>query len=169
MARKISFDLSSKSIQAAIDELNQYRDDLRRKNNEFARRIAEAGIGTVKDIMDSIPDEESGEYDTELVMDVKGEVCGAAIRLSGNKVLFVEFSAGVRYGTKNYPLPSGAKYGVGTYPGQKNAFSPHGWWYIDEQGEKHHSYGNRAYMPMYHATETVALEARRIAKEVFGG
>ena len=45
--------------------------------------------------------------------------------------------------------------------------SPYGWWYVHENGEKHHSYGNRAYMPMYHSEEAIILSIRQIAKEVF--
>lgn len=97
-----------------------------------------------------------------------GDIVGAAVRLSGDKVLFIEFSAGISYGTDSYPLPSGADYGVGTYPDQKHAYDPNGWWYVDERGQKHHSYGNRAYMPMYHAEEAIIIQIRHIAKEVFG-
>lgn len=168
MAKRISISLSQKSIQKAIDELNQYKDNLRRKNDEFVRRLADVGLDVIKSIMSSIPNEESGDYDTEIVLNHEGNISGASIKLSGNKILFIEFSAGIRYGTDSYPLPSGDKYGMGTYPGKGHWNSPHGWWYIDENGEKHHSYGNRAYMPMYHAEQAIIMQIRNIAQEVFG-
>jgi hypothetical protein len=118
--------------------------------------------------MESIPDEEKGSYYTEIIYNKNGDITGASVRLSGDKVLFIEFSAGITYGSNNYPLPSGSEYGVGTYPGQTHAFSPYGWWYTDERsGETRHSYGNRAYMPMYHAEQAVIIAVRKIAKEVF--
>ena len=118
--------------------------------------------------MESIPDEEKGSYYTEIIYDKNGNITGASVRLSGDKVLFIEFSAGITYGSSNYPLSSGSTYGVGTYPGQTHAFSPYGWWYTDERnGETRHSYGNRAYMPMYHAEVAIVLAVRKIAKEVF--
>lgn len=119
--------------------------------------------------MESIPDEEKGSYYTEIVNNTHGDIIGAAVRLSGDKILFLEFSAGITYGTDSYPLPSGSKYGMGTYPGKGHWDDPNGWWYVDERGEKHHSYGNRAYMPMYHAEQSIIIQIRTIAKEVFGG
>ena len=117
--------------------------------------------------MESVPDEEKGSYYTEIVNTSNGDIIGAAIRLTGDKVLFIEFSAGITYGTDNYPLPSGDKYGMGTYPGKGHWNSPYGWWYVDEQGNKHHSYGNRAYMPMYHAEQAIIIQVSHIAREVF--
>lgn len=156
------------SIQAAIDELKQYQRDLQRKQQIFIDRLAKEGLQVVQSTMESIPDEEKGSYYTEILNNSQGDIIGAAIRLSGDKVLFLEFSAGVTYGTSSYPLPSGSKYGVGTYPGQAHAYDKNGWWYVDERGEKHHSYGNRAYMPMYHAEQAIIIQIRAIAKEVFG-
>lgn len=168
MAKKISFNLSVDSIQKAIDELNAYKNSLSSKNEIFVQRLAEVGLDTVNSIMQSIPSEEAGEYNTEVVLNGSGQISGAAIRLSGNKILFVEFSAGVRYGTQDYPLPSGAQYGAGTYPSDKgNWANPWGWWYKDENGEYKHSYGNRAYMPMYNAERAIIMTVRNIARQVF--
>ena len=44
MSKKISIQLNEKSIQKAIDELNQYKRNLRSKNDEFVKRLAEIGI-----------------------------------------------------------------------------------------------------------------------------
>ena len=118
--------------------------------------------------MEEIPSEEKGDYYTETINTSNGDIVGVAIQLTGNKVLFIEFSAGITYGTDSYPLPSGDNYGMGTYPGKGHWDSPYGWWYVDDHGEKHHSYGNRAYMPMYHAEQAIILSVRSVAKEVFG-
>ncbi len=167
--RIIKCSLSSKSIQNAIKELKKYENDLQRKNQIFVQKLADAGILVIRETMESVPAEEKGSYYTEIINNSNGDLVGAAIRLTGDKVLFLEFSAGITYGTDAYPLPSGSEYGIGTYPGQTHAYDPNGWWYIDENGEKHHSYGNRAYMPMYHAEEAIILAIRSIAKEVFSG
>ena len=147
--RTIKCNLSGKSIRNAIKELKNYENNLQRKNQIFVQKLADAGILVIRETMESI--------------------VGASIRLTGDKVLFLEFSAGITYGTDTYPLPSGSEYGIGTYPGQTHAYDPNGWWYIDESGNKHHSYGNRAYMPMYHAEEAIILAIHSIAKEVFSG
>ncbi len=167
MAKKISVSLSQKSIQNAIDEIEAYKREFQRKNQIFIERLSKIGLDVVQATMESIPSEEKGSYYTEIVNNSYGDIIGAAIRLTGDKILFLEFSAGITYGIDSYPTPAGRKYGVGTYPDQTHAFSPYGWWYIDENGEKHHSYGNRAYMPMYHAEEAIVLAVRQVAKEVF--
>lgn len=168
MSKKISISLSQSSIQAAIDELNKYKNSLKRKQEILIDRLAKEGIQVIRSTMESIPDEEKGSYYTEIVNNNQGDIIGAAVRLSGDSVLFLEFSAGIAYGTDSYPLPSGSQYGMGTYPGKGHWDDPNGWWYVDERGEKHHSYGNRAYMPMYRAEQAIIIQIRTIAKEVFG-
>lgn len=168
MPKKISISLSQSSIQAAIDELNKYKNSLQRKQEILIERLAREGLQVVQSTMESIPDEEKGSYYTEIMNNSQGDIIGAAVRLSGDSVLFLEFSAGITYGTDSYPLPSGSQYGMGTYPGKGHWDNPNGWWYIDERGEKHHSYGNRAYMPMYRAEQAIIIQIRTIAKEVFG-
>lgn len=168
MGKTIKCTLSQKSIRNAINELKAYQKDLQRKNELFVKRLCEEGLQVIQTTMESIPDEEKGSYYTEIIYNKNGDITGASVRLSGDKVLFIEFSAGITYGSNNYPLPSGSEYGVGTYPGQTHAFSPYGWWYTDERsGETRHSYGNRAYMPMYHAEQAVIIAVCKIAKEVF--
>lgn len=167
--RTININLfDSGSIDKAIQEIRHYQNNLQRKVQIFVDRLAREGLQVVRSTMESIPDEEKGSYYTEIVNTTNGDIIGAAVRLTGDQVLFIEFSAGIRYGTSSYPLPSGDKYGMGTYPGKGHWNDPNGWWYIDERGEKHHSYGNRAYMPMYHAEQSIIKQVRRIAKEVFG-
>ena len=144
MGKTIKCDLSTKSIQNALKKLKAYQNELQRKNEIFVKRLSEIGLDVIQTTMESIPDEEKGSYYTEIINDQNGNIVGASVRLSGEKVLFIEFSAGITYGSNNYPLPSGSEYGVGTYPGQTHAFSPYGWWYTDERsGETRHSYGNR--------------------------
>lgn len=169
MSRKtIRCSLNHNSLQSAIQQLEAYRKDIQRKNQIFVDKLAQEGIQVIQTTMESVPVEEKGSYYTEVINNGHGDIVGAAVRLSGDKVLFIEFSAGISYGTDSYPLPSGADYGVGTYPDQKHAYDPNGWWYVDESGQKHHSYGNRAYMPMYHAEEAIIIQIRHIAKKVFG-
>lgn len=168
MAKKINISLSQKSIQNAINEVRKYQRELQRKNQIFIDRLSKIGLDVVQSTMESIPAEEKGSYYTEVVNNSHGDIIGVAIRLSGDKILFLEFSAGIAYGTDSYPTPAGDEYGMGTYPGKGHWDSPYGWWYVDENGQKHHSYGNRAYMPMYRAEQAIVLAVRQVAREVFG-
>lgn len=169
MARKtIKIDLfDGKSLDNAIKQIQEYQKNLPRKAQILIDRLAKEGLQVVQSTMKYVPDKEKGSYYTEIVNNSKGDIIGAAIRLTGDKVLFIEFSAGITYGTDSYPLPSGDKYGMGTYSGKGHWDSPYGWWWVDEHGEKHHSYGNRSYMPMYHAEQAIIIQIRHIAREVF--
>lgn len=169
--KTIKISLSQKSIQSAISEIKKYQNDLQRKNQILIDRLSKIGLDVVQSTMESIPAEEKGSYYTEIINNSHGNIIGVAIQLSGDKILFLEFSAGITYGTDSYPTPAGDKYGMGTYPSEKEKSdwdNPAGWWYKDENGEVHHSYGNRAYMPMYHAEQAIILAVRQTAKEVFG-
>lgn len=165
---KIIVNLSKSGIQNAINEVRKYQRELQRKNPIFIDRLSKIGLDVIQATMESIPTEEKGSYYTEVVNNSQGDIIGAAIRLSGDKILFLEFSTGIAYGTDSYPTPAGDEYGMGTYPGEGHWDSPYGWWYVDENGQKHHSYGNRAYMPMYHAEQAIVIAVRQVAREVFG-
>ena len=155
----------------AIDELKQYQSDIDIKMKQLVDELAELGLDTISSVIQEIPEEETGQdmiMDKKSIMENDG-IVSMSIELSGSKVLFIEFSAGVTFGQKDYPLDSGSGYGVGTYPGQTHAFDPGGWFYTDENGESKHSYGNRAYMPMYHARTEMCNQVLEIAQRIFDG
>jgi hypothetical protein len=79
-------------------------------------------------------------------------------------LLMVEFGSGRR--AKN-PM-NVPNVGTGTFPGQTHATDPSGWWWMDLDGEWHHSYGVTPKMPMYEASKAMFSDAERIAMEVFG-
>lgn len=162
--------LNSKDIADAIQKVNDYKNNLNNKVQELVDRLGEVGLNVVQDVMSSVP-EETGDWHSAMVEPISGDGrIGCAIKLTGNKVLFIEFSAGIRYGTSEYPLPSGSGFGMGTYPSDKGHWDdPRGWWYPDPMSPTGytHTYGNRAYMPMYHAVEAIMMEVGRIASEVF--
>lgn len=166
---EITVKLSASGLADAIAEVEQYANDLKRKTQILVDRLAKLGIEVIDQQMAIVPSEEKGYYYTEVMANSQGDMIGAAIHLSGNKVLFIEFSAGITFGTSSYPTAGGSGYGMGTYnPESSNWSNPHGWWYTDEGGNKKHSYGNRAYMPMYHAEQGIILQVSAIAAEVFG-
>lgn len=168
MAKTISLGLSLSEIKAAQKELAEYKKTLNKKTRLFVEKLADLGMEVAKATMSSVPaDDEPGIWDVQTNMTSSGDVSSARITLSGNKVLFIEFGAGIRYASPQNPLAAELGYGAGTYPGQTHVPNPGYWFYKGEDGQKRRSYGNRAYMPMYHASEALALEMRRIAREVF--
>lgn len=167
----IDVELSAKSIENAIKRIKQYQEDLKAKNAEFLTRLWQIGVSVIDSVMAEVPAEQRGTYNvlpSEAEQD--GSVTKLAIELSGDKVLFIEFSAGITYGTSEYPTAQGESlgYGMGTFnPQSPNWSDPDGWWYASNHGFVH-TFGNKAYMPMYHADEAIRKQVIEIAREVFG-
>ena len=176
--KTINFELSTESIDKAIAELERYRKSLETKRDTLLKRLGLLGRDVVAEIMSGVPEEISRSNNSDYQTDFKVEGGTVIIYLHGDKVAFVEFSAGITYGItgSEYPTDAGAPYGMGTYnPESDNWSNPNGWWFKDPSNpaaNKYgwvHTWGNRAYMPMYHAEEAIIIDAVRIAKEVFGG
>ena len=81
--------------------------------------------------------------------------------------MLIEFGAGIHYNHVENPKASEFGMGVGTYPGQTHAFQEEGWYYMDESGEWHHTYGVKATMPMYNADIEILMNINRVAREIF--
>ena len=170
--------LSPESIDKAIKGLREYKRDLDKRMRLFLNNLADCGIDTIESVLAQIPPNEMHDgyilvQDPKKSVPVRNRASGnyqMSIKLSGEDVLFIEFSAGVTFGSTNYPLPVGDQYGALTYPGQTHASQTYGWFYTDEVTGKTsmHTYGNRAYMPMYHATVAMAMNIWMTAMRTFG-
>ena len=176
--KTINFELSTDSIDKAIAELERYRKSLETKKKTLLDRLAHLGEDVVAEVMAGVPEEISMSNESDYQPGIKNEGETVIIYLHGAKVAFVEFSAGITYGIpgSEYPTEAGAPYGMGTYNPESDKWQdPNGWWFWDPTNPKAkksgyvHTWGNRAYMPMYHAEEAIIIDAVRIAKEVFGG
>lgn len=171
MAKKISISLSEKSIQNAIKELNQYKNDLKRKNDEFVKRLAELGIPIINQNIASAAGDSDKSHNTYIKINSFGDYSQATLVCEGHDLLFIEFGAGVFYNGSvgSSPHPKGAELGytIGSYgKGQgKNDF----WFYYADSGESVMSHGTESTMPVYKASIDIMQNIRRIAREVFGG
>lgn len=177
MNNKIRITLDSKSVGEAIEKLRNYSNGLENKILEFSKRLAEVGIFMAKE-------SSGGEFEPYLVfkkeITVQHGIASAKTLVIGsnsslakvvwdsgeayvNPILMTEFGSG--WLAMNPKSISGV--GQGTFPGQKYAFEPGGWWWR-ENGIVHHSYGTRAYAPMDHAYVEMVSQVETIAKQVFG-
>lgn len=170
--------LDTDEINQLVEDLNAYADSLEYKCMMFVNALAEVGIKTAKANV--------GEYQGLIVFskEVDFTETGAKaimIATDGQKVirswryhggiksvevsplLMAEFGSG----WKAKVLSNIDGVGQGTFPGQTHAFDPFGWWWVDENGEKHHSTGEAPTYPMYSASLAMIYEMQRIAKEVF--
>lgn len=159
---KIKISLSEASINAAIKQVEQYKQDLNRKTTELAQRLAamgatEVSLGFSRAIY-------TGPMDYNVTVEDMGNNKYRIIA-SGETILFAEFGTGVTYGD-GHPLDDKFGYGPGTYPGQTHAMTGKGW-YLPKSKGGGHTYGNPPNMPVYNTAKELRSEVERVAREVF--
>lgn len=171
MSKKISIRLNEKSIQKAIDELNQYKRNLRSKNDEFVRRLAELGIPVINQNISAAAGDSDKSHNTYIKVNSFGAHSKATLVCEGKYLLFIEFGAGVHFNgaAGSSPHPKGQEFGyiIGSY-GKGNG-KKDSWHYYADSGESVLSHGTKATMPVYKASVEIMQNIRRIAREVFGG
>lgn len=174
---KINLFDGGKSLQEAIRQIEQYRDELPRKAQQLCQRLAEEGVKVADVAINSVPIGRTITLTTDINPSKMG--CKAMLKMTGREtrtedgrifytVLAIEFSAGIRYANTASPMAKDFGMGVGTFPGQTHAENPEGWYYLDNNGEWKHSYGIQASMPMYKASVEMRQKLDSIVKEVFG-
>ena len=167
-------DLSTEGLRNMIRQLNEYKDDLQIKADDFVQRLAEIGIkvayySVYSDWRSLV------EFRYEPMNLGEGELIGQDVsvihRVWYTKGGAVNGEADVspllmsEYGAGSYAL-TGHR---GTFPGQKHAFQQEWFWY-DENGTKHSSeddYHIIATQPMYRAMVVMMQKVKKVAKEVF--
>lgn len=165
-----------KSIQNAIKQIEQYRDDLPRKCQQLCERLTEEGVKVADMAINSVPIGRTITLTTDI--NPSKMWCQAIMKMTGRETrtedgrifftaLAIEFGAGIRYNPTANPKSSEFGMGVGTFPGQTHAFQD-GWYYLGNDGEWHYSHGIQASMPMYKASVEMKQKIDTIVKEVFG-
>lgn len=177
--KKITINLSQKSIQDAIREIKAYQNDLNRKCEELCRRltaegiqiaqshIGSSGFGKYIHLGSEITPQQAGckaLFFMEDTAKIKSEwqtkdgVRSAEVSPS----LMIEFGSGQK--AEN---PSNiADVGTGTFPGGKHGNEP-GWYYMDLEGNWHYSTGISPKMPMYYAGKELREKVLETARQVF--
>lgn len=180
MSRHITVQLNEQSVQDAIDEIERYKESLVYKCTVLVSELQKIGIDTAV--------ENVGKYGTLIIFEeqigvrqtatgakccikakdamkiisewmYKGEVKTAEV----SPLLMAEFGSG-HYALDDANVPG---VGQGTFPGQKHAFDPQGWWWVDPQGQKHHSKGQVPTLPMHKAIVEMREQIVEVARRVF--
>ena len=163
--------LDRKSINDAIREIHEYRDDVIKKADLIRQRVAEELEEDVRNGFNGA----NGEFiihegyqvpSVDVSVSQTGET--TLIIANGIEAVFIEFGAGVYYNPSGTPhvRPKGivkiGEYGNGY--GKRQV-----WGYYDEVGELKLTHGTPASMPMYNAIQRIVPKIVQIAKDVFGG
>lgn len=162
MSKKITIELNNKSINSAIKELKRYKAWVEKKEAELRIRLATLGATVASIQFDRAT--YNGTNDVSVRVDDTGSV--AVIYAEGEKLAFIEFGSGAKYGY-GHPMAGEFGMGPGTWSegeeGKGHWQDEKGWWY----GSGQHSYGNPPAMAMYEAVQKITEEITQIAKEVF--
>lgn len=181
--KKISFNLSVSSVKKAQAELLRYKKDLLVKCRKFNEALANKGIAVAQQntgsfrnyiVFSTEHDVQKYGVKTLLVATNTGLITSQWQTKDGireadvSPILMAEFGSGLRANISNNPVAKKNGMGTGTFPEQTHAEDPNGWWYMDLDGEWHHSYGYYPAMPMWNAANEMIDQIRDTAKEVFG-
>lgn len=163
MSKKvIRFNLSRKSINKAIKDVEAYQRWLDDKIDELVQELAKEGVAVANAKF------ATAQYDGPIDADVTWTSAGkgkAIVRADGQTVLFIEFGSGIMYaGSHPEETPEVARGSWSEGPEGKGHWDdPNGWYYA--HGKK--SFGNPANMPMYEAKREIEAKFTEIARRVF--
>lgn len=149
----ISLDLNN--VQAAIDALNKYADDLDRKAKEITYRVASVGADEVVRV--------DGE---NIATSVEPTENGHAMVAQHPAIVFMEFGTGVR---TESDAPYADKVSVNVYPGSWSEDHANTWeeWIESGKDPELYPYNRSPKRGMYWAAQRMNREAKDIAKAVF--
>ena len=168
----IRFSLNSSDIEKAIQELERYKIEFRKKVDTYRQRVADemattASFNFGSAVMDDRIRGGSRKPDVSVKVDERGSI--TVVVADGEDAVWCEFGAGVYHNGSagSSPNPYGKELGftIGSYGkgyGKRTA------WGYYEDGELVITRGTPASMPMYNAVQEVTKRAIEIAREVFG-
>lgn len=165
MSKRIKCSLSQSSLQQAIREIEQYKQEIITKTKIFAQRLADEGVILAKVKIMEYP----AVYTGELLNSIMDEP-GAVITNGSQWIIytgcpwaqFVEFGTGITGSENPHPDTSIAnwKYDV-------NEHGDAGWHYYKD-GEWHWTKGMPSRPFMFETARDLAKLVPKIAREVFG-
>ena len=165
--------LSPESVDSAIKELQDYKDELQDKHKQLVDRLAKAGLKVASVAYSeasagSIGEEMDGPDSAVPALEITTEDGGltAVIQITGHDVTFIEFGSGIHFnGHGGEPATKNAeKFGY-TIGGYGTGLGLHHKWHY---GSGKVSWGT----PAADATGKIELEIkneiRKVVKEIYG-
>jgi len=158
---------------SALTQLDNYIKGIDQKANLFVEKMGAEGVTILRAEMSAVPQgfhEKAGNWNVpDAVVSTEVGRYATTITVSGDKVMFVEFSAGITYGDApgSYPLEAGKEYGYGTYPGKGQGLKPMWRYYNKSISKTVVTHGTPSYKPVYHTIEQLRQRMTAVAREVF--
>lgn len=148
------------SLRRAAQEVRAYQTRFERRQEEFLRRLGEAGVQVAKARFDAALMDYDGEK-APIEVHLKQNGNAAELIASGRIVAFLEFGTGV-----SHPEHSTGMFHHGTYG--KGYGKRKKWGFYDADGESVLTSGNDPAEAMTGAVQEMSERVREIAREVFG-
>ena len=178
MARKIITNISTTQLNQTIDELHQYAQRLTDRCEQFVNELADIGIQTARVNLTPLINDTDGNtldvsslivFTKEVSFDTETATC---IILPQVQTYITEWLTGVavvdpllmaEFGSGMYAIEGHR----GTFPNQRYAFDPKGWFWRDVNGTLHRSYGIKPSRPLFKAKEEMRNQIHEVAERVF--
>ena len=161
MSKKIIFGLSTKEINRAIRELEQYKKELNRKTSLLIETLTDYGVDVAKAQVRELGAWYTGELESSITGYFSPTVCVGIIKAGSPYAVYVEFGTGIVGQTSPHPDPKDWQYDI-------NKHGEAGWWYFNDRDQKWHwTKGIESRPFMYNTVQILERESVRIAKEVF--
>lgn len=171
--KRITFELSTASIDKAIKELEAYKSDFANKVERVRQMVAErigwsASLGFRTALVSDVIKGQPPTNDVQVTVEHNGDV--SFVFADGTQAVFIEYGAGVynngAVGSSPHPWGAEKGYLIGEYGlglGRRRA-----WGYREADGSITITHGTPAAMPMYNGVEEALRALDDIVKEVFG-
>lgn len=159
---KIKLTFDTESVQQAIDELENYKIEIKQKVALLIQALTDFGVEYARAELVNL----GAYYTGETLSTIEGYYSPSAgvgiIKAGAWWATLIEFGTGV-VGSKNpHPDPDGWNYDV-------NGHGDEGWiYYNDSDGKFHWTKGMASRPFMYNTSIALEAECVRLAKEVFG-
>jgi len=161
VSKKIIFGLSTKEINRAIRELEQYKKELNRKTSLLIEALTDRGVEIAKAQIRELGAVYTGELESSISGYFSPSTGVGIIKAGAPYAVYVEFGTGIVGAGSPHPAPAGWRYDVNNH-GEK------GWWYFNDRDQKWHwTKGIESRPFMYNTVQILERECMRIAKEVF--
>lgn len=153
---------NAKSVDKAIKELEEYAKEVDKVSKIIAKKLAELGA-TKADLKFNKTDYIGNK---EIKVTPVPTDTGYKIIASGEAVAFIEFGAGITFGS-GHPMASQFGFGPGTWnPASGNWKNPNGWVFKDPTGKIVHTFGNHPAQGMFEAmNDILAANIREVFNE----
>lgn len=153
---KIKMRLTSRSIEKAIREVKQYKQQLDEQVKALIRALVDKGVEIAKVQVRELGAVYTGELEASITGFFDEETGVGIIRTDCPYAVYVEFGTGVVGQRNPHPEPiEGWEYDI-------NKHGDAGWWYFNERDQKWHwTKGMKSRPFMYNTLQILKVEAEK--------